>query len=1035
MKHRQTTEEILAETPDAVAVIGAAVRFPGATDLFAYRALLASGAPAIQPVEPGIAMPEYYRQMAAQPNYVPVSATLTNVACFDAGFFGFTPREAVVMDPQQRHILECVWHAFENAGIIPGDEGEQRTAVFTSTAFSTYLSHLLMPRIYAGMVDVVEAGLANNTDFAASRVSYKLNLKGPALAIQTACSSSLVATHLACRSLAEHESDLAIVAAASITVPNGLGYLASDKGMVAVDGKCKPFLASATGTVFGNGAGAVLLRRLDQAVGNGDRIMAVIRGSAVNNDGGQRIGFTAPNMDGQSAVIAEANGVADVTPADIGYIEAHGTGTPLGDPIEISALYDAYGDLPHPIPIGTAKGQIGHLDTVAGLAGLVRVATIFDTQTIPATAEEGAPNPELELSRRPFRLVGKAEPWKSGAQARIAALSSFGMGGTNAHAILQEVPERKASAGARSHELIVLSGREALDADANCHALGSFFDSNHGINLADAAYTLRHGRKALSARRFCVVRNGEQASEALVNGRYYHGDASNRPKTAFVLPGQGSQYAELAVELVAAEPVFAKHYGRLRKLILHAGGHDIAAPGLDAEAAMSTQYAQAALFACGVALGRTLEAFSTVPDSYIGHSVGEVAVACLTGILSEKDACELVVARANAMSEAPRGAMVQLSCPEDAAGKLIAQVQAQTGLVLAPVAFNAPATIVAGGDFTAIEQLETAAESKGIDCIRLRTSHAFHTPMMQQAAARLSAITAHMPFNSSAIPVISTLTGQVAEPDMLSDPDYWAQQMLRPVQYGKALQTAIDDGISLFVELGPPGGLAASLLQMSGPPDTSLHSLALLPSRRQASQAGAQHVAFLQGIGTLWSAGRLTCWAGFDEPFLPRNRIELPGYAFRAEQHWPETEGAAETARQAGNAIEAARPNLALPRQARPESAEPFAAPSGDTEMMLAALWEDLLLIAPIGRNDDFIALGGASITALQLVQALAAKGHTITVREIFEHRVLAEIAARIRQAGNSACSTGQVSGPEDDPDEDSLDLETLATIRSRLKA
>lgn len=1027
MKKRQSAEEILAELPDAVAVIGAAVRFPGAPDLFGYRDLLASGASAVRPIDREKLAASHHAGIANMPNYVAMSATLDRVDLFDAGFFGFTPREAMLIDPQQRHILECTWHAFENAGIVPGDDENQRTAVFTSVAFSSYLSHFLLPRIHVGMVDVIEAGLSNNVDYAPSRVSYKLDLKGPSVAVQTACSSSLVATHMACRSLAERECDLAVVAASSITVPNGLGYLASDKGMLAKDGVCRPFSADATGTIFSNGAGAVLLKRLDQAVAAGDRIAAVIRGTAINNDGANRVGFTAPSIDGQSAVIAEAMGMADVAPNHLSFVEAHGTGTPLGDPIEIAALHDAYGDVGRRIPLGTVKGQVGHLDTAAGLAGLLKIAAAFEAESIPATLNLSSPNPELEIETRPFRLVQAPEPWKRGADARIAGLSSFGMGGANAHAVLQEPPEPTDVAPSRKQELFIVSGREDIDAAENVDRLGAFFEKTAAINTADVAFTLRQGRRSFPARRFLVAGSIAEAREALQHRRLQHGDGKASGKLAFVLPGQGSQYAGLALALTRTEPAFAAHFKRLRDSLISHGGPDVCRHDLDAEAARNTIFAQTALFACGVALGRTLGDLGVVPDLYIGHSVGEVAVACLAGVLDENDACRLLVARARAMNEAKRGAMVQLLCNATVAQELDDEARRPDG-ILDIAAMNAPAAIAVGGDLASVDRLVTAAESRKLDTIRLRTSHAFHTPMMREAAETVSRAAGMLAFKPAAVSIISTLTGRLASGLLLSDPDYWHRQMLSPVRFADALKTAQDDDVSLFVELGPAGGLQASLAQCEDAP----RAIAMLPNARQSEVDGADQRRFLETIGTLWASGHAIDWNVFDRPFLPRRKVELPFYAFRQERHWPE----AETTPVAPVATVEHAPShpSAMPRQARPALANAYVAPQGNAETMLAGLWEDLLLIAPIGRDDDFIALGGASITALQLVQALAQKGHRLTVRDIFDNRILANLAVLLEPLPSISDPRPTSHLPIDTGDDDGLDLEALATIRSRLK-
>lgn len=1037
-----TAEALLKAAPDAVAVVGAAVRLPGAPDLAGYQALLRTGARAMRPVDPDRLATSPHAALAELPNYVAMTSTMADVELFDAGFFGFTPREALLIDPQQRQLLECTWHAFENAGIVPGDDMAQRTGVFTSVSFSSYLSHLLLPRLHAGLIDVVEAGLSNNIDYAPARISYKLDLKGPSIAVQTACSSSLVSTHLACRSLDDAECDLAVVTACSITVPNGLGYLFNDKGVVSRDGCCRPFARDATGTIFANGAGALLLRRLEDAVAAGDRILGVIRGSATNNDGSRRAGFTAPNVDGQSAVIAEALAASGIEPSEVGYIETHGTGTPLGDPIEITALADVYhGVAPASVPIGAVKANIGHLDTVAGLAGLTKVLLAFEQEEIPATPFADQPNPDLELAQRPFRLVPTPEPWRRGARPRVAGVSSFGMGGSNAHAVLQEAPPAPAPGPARALELLVLSGRTDEDAEAVGRRLATALETVSDHALSDVAHTLRVGRAAFDARRALVAATRREAIAALETGRVRRSLAPGQPVgLAFVLPGQGSQYPGLGADLAAAEPIFARHHARLRKTLAAHGGADIGDPGLTAADVQATELAQPLLFAAGVALGASLKDLGVVPDVYVGHSVGEVAVACLAGALSEEDACRLVVARAKAMAAAPEGALVLLLAGRARVEDLVDQ--ARCGGVLEPVVFNAPEAIVAGGDFAAVERLIALAQSAGVKASRLKTSHAFHTPMMASAAEAVQKAAAGLSFRPAERPVISTLTGRLSAGDAISTPDYWARQLLGPVRFADALDQALDQvGASLFLELGPAGGLANGLPQIvsARAGRSAWPAAALLATARQADEPGAETRAFLAAVGDLWLAGRPVDWRAFDDDFQPRRRLALPGYPFRRERHWPD-DAAGATAAAAGEprtdgAPSQAQTRLQLPRQPRPAQAGDFIPPHGPHETLIAGLWEQLLLIAPIGREDDFVAFGGASITALQLVQLAALQGCHLTVREIFEHRRLKDLAAHVAAPGKSGPPAPPPDRAPEPVADDELDLETLNTIQTQLRA
>lgn len=1013
---------------DDIAIVGAAVRLPGAPDLEAYWRLLKSGGEAMRALPPGLPANPLHHDLARRPNYVPVVAPIDEADRFDAGFFGYTPMEALVLDPQQRHLLECAWLAFEHAGIVPGDGPSQRTAVYASVSFSTYLTAHLLPLVNGGELDLTELGLGNDKDFAAARIAYKLGLTGPAIGVQTACSSSLVAVHLACRALIEGESDLALVAAASITFPDDVGYLHTPSDIRSRDGRCRPFAEDASGTIFGSGAGAVLLRRAEDAIAQGDRVMALIRGSAINNDGSGRVGFTAPNGDGQSAVIAEALAVADVEPRAIGYVEAHGTATEMGDPIELAALADAFSIMgplaPGGIPLGAAKANIGHLDKAAGLAGLVKAALALERQEIPPTPHAERPNRALGLDTSPFRLLPRAEPWPRAERPRLASVSSFGMGGTNAHAVLEEAPPAPATAPGRPVELILISGRDAQDAEAVAARLADGVDP--ASDLGDLAHTLRVGRKALPERRMLIAGDPPQALAMLREGRYFRRRANASASAAFVVPGQGSQYPGMARTLIASEPGFAGHFHRLAGLVQGAGGPDLVAilEETDEAAVSATGIAQPLLFATATALGRTLEALGVRPDAMAGHSVGEIAVACLGGALSEADASRLVVARAQAMAQAPRGAMAQLSTDRERAEELARAIAAESGEIIAITVLNAPGAVIAGGTFAAIDRLIASAAGLGIPSTRLRTSHAFHTAMMADAARRVEQVAATLDPRAHDGRIVSTLTGEWLAPDGFADPAYWGRQVREPVRFEQALARLLEGAPDLLVELGPPGGLAAF-----APATAAAHGLAcppvvsLLPGARQAAEAGAGLGALLGGLGQLWLAGKTPDWRRLDEPILPRRRLALPPYPFKRERHWTDAGPTAP----AEAAVPAAGPSF--PRQPRPSEAPPFVAPANEIERRLAALWERVLLIAPIGRDDDFLALGGSSIAGLQLAHAAAAEGLELSVRQVFEQPVLKDLAQAIASTGPAA----RAEPPAFQDDDPLDDQEALAAIRAQL--
>jgi len=981
-----------------VAIIGVAGRFPGAPDVPALRRMLAEGRGGYRDLAPDDLAGTIHRDLSRNPDYVPVTMALDGYDLFDAAFFGYSPREAAFIDPQQRLMLECAWHAFEQAGRVPGDCPDQRTAVFASSSQSGYYSAHILPFIVRGEADMLDGAIGADKDYAATRIAHKLGLTGAAIGVQTACSSSLVAVHLACQSLLGFEADQALVAAASIPVPLGLGYMKQTAGIRAHDGRCRPFDADSSGTVFGAAAAAVLLRRVEDAVADGDPILAVILGSAVTNDGSRRLGFTAPGLDGQARAIAEALTVADVDAAEVGYVECHGTGTQLGDPVEIAALHQAFRSAaadPDALRagnclIGSIKSNIGHLDVAAGLAGLIKAACcVFDGVT-HATLNFSRPNPKLALERTPFHVAASTREWRAPRGRRIAGVSSFGFGGTNAHAVLCAPPT--SSSSEEPEPGLQLLTASAADADA-CDRLRAALAhrlARGEPRLADAAHTLSLGRKTLRHRCFVVASTGEEAAAAFARAR--GADAPDEPgKIVFLFPGQGVRHRGAAAELSVREPTFRRHLDEALEAARAAGGADIRALLLDAGAGepADTARAQPAIFALEYALGRTLIDFGLAPDAMIGHSVGEYAAACLSGLFSLGDASRLVAARAAAMADCPTGAMALLAAPEDAVTALLS-----THPDVGVAAVNAPEAVVVAGDPAEVAAVLAEARARGWPARPIAASRAFHSPAMRPAIEPMRRAFSSVEFGALVIPIFSTVTGGPLSTAEASTPEYWLRQIREPVRFRDAAAALDADERWTCVEVGPGGGLArfaaASRNGRAGP--------VLLPG--SASAGASDHRRFLEAIGELWRAGHRIDWEAFAAGRPTARKLgDLPLYPFARDRHWlPDAYDAllgAFGAPLASTSDSSARERGSL-HQVRPNGAAESAPPLSGPEIRLAALWEDLLFIRPVGRDDDVFALGADSILILQFVKRARDEGLSIEPADVFEARSVSGLAERL---------------------------------------
>ncbi|WP_433527968.1 SDR family oxidoreductase [Micromonospora sp. CA-263727] len=863
-----------------VAVIGMAGRFPQAADVDAFWANLATGQESISSFSPDeLRAAGVSPALVSRPGYVRAKGVLDGADTFDAAFFGFSPREAELMDPQHRVLLECAWEALESAGYDP-QAFPGRIGVFAGASLNTYLLYNLMAN--RGVIEALgpyQTQLANDKDFLATRAAYKLGLRGPAVTVQTACSTSLVAVHLACQSLLSGESDIVLAGGVSVNMPLRNGYQYEPGGILSADGHCRPFDTAAGGTVIGNGVALVVLRRLADARRHGDIIDAVIRGSAVNNDGALKVGYTAPAVEGQAEVIAEALGIAGVAPETVGYVETHGTGTALGDPIEIAGLTRAYREGTASrgfCAIGSVKGNIGHLDAAAGAAALIKATLALKHEAIPASLHFERPNPELALETSPFFVNAAHRPWPRTDQPRRAGVSSFGIGGTNAHVVLEEGPAILPAEPGRPWQLLPLSARTAAALAQAAERLADHLDAHPDDELADVAFTLATRRRAFEQRRAVVavdradaVRRLRRAASAGASG------VAGRPaKVAFLFPGQGTQYAGMARDLYGEDPVFRAELDRCLDLFPATVRAALFPAGEPQANLTETELAQPALFAVEYALARTVIAAGVEPHALAGHSIGEYVAACLAGVFRLEDAAALVTARGRLMQATPPGAMLAVFLPEAETAELLSDR-------LSLAAVNGTDLCVVSGPADAVDDVARQLVERGVGCRRLHTSHAFHSALVEEAVRPFVAEVRGIAMRPPRTPVCSNLTGTWLEDGQATDPEYWGAHLRSTVRFADNLSALLADPDLILLEVGPGDSLSTFARRHRS--WTADRVAAGTMGRHDGKRAGRQ--ALLEGLGTIWAAGATLDWAAVCEADR-RRRVRLPSYPFQRRRFW-----------------------------------------------------------------------------------------------------------------------------------------------------
>ena len=1023
---RETTSDESNDLPShAIAIVGMAGRFPGAANIDEFWNNIRQGVVSISPLSDSQLLDSGVSpQLIGDPDYVKARGILDDAEQFEPELFGLTPRDAETSDPQQRVFMECCWQALEDAACDPA-RYDGRIGVFAGASFNTYmLSSLLQDRakieqlVHEFQVGQYQTLVGNDKDYLSSRVAYALNLRGPAVTVQTACSTSLVAVVEACESLWQGNCDAALAGGVSISFPQHRGYLYSEGGMVSSDGRCRPFDANATGTVFGSGAGVVMLKRLDDAIAAGDPIHAVIRGAAMNNDGSAKVGYAAPSVEGQATVIRDAISMAGVAADSISYVEAHGTATPLGDPIEAHALAKAFESedkRPASCALGSVKANIGHLESSSGVAGLIKTALALRHAELPPTANFERPNPKLQLDSTPFYVSSELRAWDTEGSPRRAGVSSLGVGGTNAHVVLEEPPRRNADSHSSAsqtsgYQLLPLSGRTPEAVAANAAQLTKHLRQNSLIALADVAHTLAMGRKELEVRRTVVCRDRSDAIESLeALGESMKSEKTKRQAAGpvvFMFPGQVAESAGMAAALYRNSEIFRTEVDRCAELLLPHLEVDIrdvlCAEGPYVATAQEmlkrNEVAQTSLFAVEYALAQQWMAWGVQPDAAVGHSLGQFVAATLAGVFTLEDVLALLVERGKLMQAAPAGAMLAVAVPEEEAAKL-------TSPVIEVASVNGTSRCVLTGTASAIDELEKKLQDEDVMARRLDTTRAFHSHLMEGAAKEFAVHVGKLKLSTPELRCLSNVSGTWMTADEATDAAAWGRHLRHTVRFGDCINTVLKESPdAVFIEVGP-GHTLTSFARNAGQP---VHTLTSMTGETD----GESSTHLLGTLGKLWCSG---CDVDLSQFATSRGgqRISLPTYAFQRKRYWvapkwlsnADQTGADSEPKSTSTATETTQ------HESPSEEMESHTTTESVVEQSCAAQLNELLQ-SVVGREIDedqrdatFLELGFDSLLLVQLAQQLRQTfGIRLSFRQLMEE--IRTPAALIEQLEEQAPST-----------------------------
>ncbi len=876
-----------------LAIVGMAARLPGAADVKEFWSNLVDGVESRHEVTADdLIAAGLDPSVLDDPAYIPYCFPLDDVDKFDAAFFGINPREAQLMDPQHRLFLETCWTALEDAGYAP-DKCNVPVGVFGGIARNAYhLHNISAENDMRNNAHEYHILLGNDKDFLATRVAYRFNLRGPAMTVQSACSASGTALHQAALSIFNGDCSMALVGGGRVMSPHKIGYHYVDGNVLSADGHVNAFDEKASGMVRGSGMVVIAVKPLSDAINDGDYIRAVIKGTSVNNDGGSKASFTAPSVPGQAEAIRHAMEVAGVTPKDFSYVEAHGTGTRLGDPIEVSAINEAWSDRDGKnqfCPIGSSKTNIGHLDGGACVTGVIKTALSLEHEQIPPSLNYEKPNPLIDFENSPFYVNDKLVDWKRSDTPRVAGVSTFGVGGTNAHIVMQEAPERGNSSASRDSQLLLLSGRRPEAINELASQIGQLIQERPDTNLADLAYTLQVGRSDLSLRSSVVVNDCDDAVaklQKLAGAKIKAGDADETIPVVFMFPGQGSQHVDMAKQLFEDEAVFrvhVEHCARALKPIIDLDIRELIYPGPDqdveeaAEQLKRTEIAQLALFVIEYSLAKVWQSWGVNPSSMIGHSIGEFVAACLAGVIELHDCLKILHARASLMGSMPPGDMMAIALPRNEVEKLIEG----SGVCLA--ASNAPQVTVVSGTSEDVTAFQKSLEQAEIQTFPLHTSHAFHSHMMEPILEPFIEAFDDIALNAPKIPFVSSQTGTWITDEQATSPQYWADQLRNAVRFSDGIETMLDEDSPVFLEVGPSTALSNSVRKHM----RSDRKLNIVTSLSSAQRPEPALETMLAALGQVWAAGIVPDWKSFYASEV-RHRLSLPTYPFEKVRHWLE---------------------------------------------------------------------------------------------------------------------------------------------------
>lgn len=981
---------------EPIAIIAMSGRFPGAGSVDQFWDNLLAGRDTITVFDDSTLDAGVSAALRADPDYVRARGIIDGVEDFDAAFFGINPKEAELMDPQQRLFLEICWECLERGGYAP-DRCELPVGVYGGMNNATYLQkHLATRPDLVEAVGEFQVMLGNEKDFIATRVSHRINLTGPSVSIHTGCSTSLVAIHAALQALRGGECHMALAGGVAVACPPRSGYLYQEGSMLSPDGHTRSFDANARGTAFNDGAAVVLLKRLSDALADGDPIYAVLRGSAINNDGGAKASFTAPSVDGQAKVIGAALANAGVDARSISYVETHGTATPMGDPVEVEALTRAFRRHTQDTGfcrIGSAKSNVGHLIMAAGATGLIKTALALHTEQLPASLHFESPNPAIDFEATPFSVNSRLEHWPRTQQPRRAGVSSFGVGGTNAHVIVEETPRRAPSDASEGPQLLQLSARTPAALAAACARLADHLDADPEISLADVAHTLRVGRTPFAQRACVVADSPAQAAQALRSAdspaRAAGATGARVPQPVFMFPGQGAQYAGMGQALYASgrapRAAFDDCLQSFEGLLSFDLRERMFSP--DPAALAPTSVTQPATFTLEYVLATQMLSLGVQPVALVGHSVGEFAAAVLAGVMSLRDAARLVARRGELMQAQPAGAMLSVRLPAE-------QLLSRLPPTLSLAADNGPGACVAAGPHEEIERLRAALEADGVVARLLQTSHAFHSAMMEPAVPPFEALLREIELKPPQHPIYSTLTGRLLSGEDATDPHYWARHLRETVRFSPAVRELLANiADPLFIELGPRNTLAM-LVRQHGTKAQPANAISVLADKPE-EEARAWRLA----AGRLWSVGAEIDLAPLD-PRTHKRRLCLPTYPFERKRLWVDIATTAAAAEQpalpAPVAFAAPAPaaTITLPTPAIPEPTM-TAAPATNADrrpaltQRLRTLFEDIsgLDLADAEGATPFVEMGLDSLTLTQAaLQVKKSFKVNLTFRQLMEN-------------------------------------------------